>query len=169
MMKMLKRVIILLFIFCVATKNVAAVDIAQDLGFNKDDDSPVKITSQTVSLNANTRVFEYRGDVVVTKKDLELKSDSMAGTYNAQNKLEMIIFKDNVEITNGADISAKAGRAEYDVIANKITMTGSPEIIDKGNKLSADKIIFYVKDKRSEAQGNVRVDFINKTTLSKNE
>ena len=165
---MLKRAIILLFIFCIAIKNVAAINVAQNLELKKSDDSPVKITSKTVSLNANTRVFEYSGNVVVTKGDLELKSDSMAGTYNVQNKLEMIIFKDNVTVKNGADMSAKAGRAEYDVIADKITMAGSPEITDKGSKLSADKIIIYVKDRRSEAQGNVRVDFINKAA-GKNE
>ena len=168
---MLKRTVKILFIVCGVTMGVVgdvmAVDFAQDIVKNYSlkkggEDSPVKITSKTVSLNANTRVFEYSGDVVVTKDDLEIKSNTMAGTYSDKNKLETIIFKDNVTMTNGADMSAKADRAQYDVLGDTITMTGSPEIIDRGNKLSADKIVVHVKDRRSEAQGNVRVDFVNK-------
>ena len=160
---MLKRTIAILSVFFIVTADVTAVDVVENWK-KKNSDSPVKITSKTVSLDTNARVFEYSGNVVVTKDDLELKSNTMAGTYNAKNKLEMIIFKDNVTMTNGAGMSAKAGRAEYDVIKDKITMTGSPEVTERGNKLSADKIIIYVKDRRSEAQGNVRVDFINKST-----
>ena len=163
---MVRRVVIMLLVFCVVGDMAVASDFAKDFEFKKGSNSPVKITSKSVTLNANTRVFEYKGDVVVTRDDMTLKSDTMAGTYNAKNKLERIIFKDNVTMTNGKEISAKAGRAEYDVLEDKITMIGSPEVIDKGNRLSADKIIVHVKDRRSEAFGNVRVDFVNKEKIN---
>jgi lipopolysaccharide export system protein LptA len=143
----------------VAKQNVLSKDFGD---FNQDSNIPVKITSDTVTLDANKRIFEYKGNVVVTREDMVLKSETMAGTYNEENKLEKIIFNNNVTMTKGTDMSARADRAEYDILEDKITMIGSPEVIDKSNKLTADKIIVFIKEQRSVAEGRVKVDFINK-------
>ncbi len=128
--------------------------------FEKDKNAPIRITSDSVRVDNNKRLFEYIGNVVVTRSDLILKSNTMSGKYNEGNKLEVIISDGNVTIKRGIDLTAKANRAEYDVEKNIITLIGSPEIIDKQNKLMADKITFYVNENRSVADGNVRVDFV---------
>jgi lipopolysaccharide export system protein LptA len=118
---------------------------------------PVFIQSDTLNLDSKGRIFTYRGNVHVLRGDLEITSDVLVGKYSENQELENILCRGNVVVTRGEGMRATSNRAFYNVQSSKIELTEEPELNRGGNVLAADKIIVFVNEDRSEAEGNVRV------------
>jgi lipopolysaccharide transport protein LptA len=129
-------------------------------------DSPVYIKSDTLDLNSKSRIFSYRGNVEVKRDDLIITAKVIDGYYTADNKIEKMIAKDNVVVTRGEGLRSVSNRAIYKVDANIIELTEKPELFKDGSVLAADKITIYVKEDRSEAEGNVRVRVVKQPGAS---
>ena len=125
-----------------------------------DRSSPVHIGADSLIVNAKDRVFTYKGKVEAFQNDLLITGEILEGTYDTQNQLEKIVCKDHVVITRGNRMRATANRAEYDIKTNVIVLTEGPEVVERTNALSADRIILYIDEDRSEAQGRVRVKLV---------
>ncbi len=131
------------------------------LASGSDDNAPVYIKSDSLSLDSISRVFTYKGNVEIKKADLTLTSDTVAGKYDANNELQIIVCQGNVVVTRGETLRAIANKAVYRVAEAKIVLTENPELMRQGNVLAADKITIFVDEDRSEAEGNVRVKVVN--------
>ena len=125
-----------------------------------DSDSPVYIKSDSLDLNSKSRIFSYRGNVEVKRDDLTITAKVVDGYYKEDNKIEKMIAKENVVITRGEGLRSVSNRAIYKVESNIIELTEKPELFKDGSVLAADKITIFVKEDRSEAEGNVRVRVI---------
>lgn len=123
-------------------------------------DAPMFIRSDNFQLDSKNRLFIYRDNVEVVKGDLTITADIMNGKYDANNVLQEITCENNVVITRGDRLRATANHAFYDLKRDRITLTEGPELDDRGNVLTADKVIVLVKEDRSEAEGHVRVKVI---------
>ncbi len=132
---------------------------AQDKDFGK---LPTNITSDTLSLNAKSRVFVYKGNVVVTQGDMTLTSKVVEGNYNEQNQIQKIVAKGDVVITK-QDIKATSQLATYDAVSSIVTLTDNPQLQQGESALIADRIKVYLNEDRSQAEGNVRVTFVKTT------
>ncbi len=122
---------------------------------------PTNITSDTLTLNAKTRIFTYKGNVTVTQGDMTLLSKVVEGSYSEKNEIQKIVARGDVIITK-AEIKATSQLATYDAIAGIITLTENPQLQQGESVLIADRIKVYVKENRSQAEGNVRVTFVKK-------
>jgi lipopolysaccharide export system protein LptA len=130
-------------------------------GFDSvDKDAPVYIKSKTLELNAKERVFIYKEEVEIAKGDLLITADKVIGTYDDNNRLQKIVCEKNVVITRGETLRATSDHAEYLVGPGVIELTEGPDLLHRGNALSADKVTIFVNEDRSEASGNVRVKVI---------
>jgi len=123
-------------------------------------DSPMFIRSDNFQLDSKNRLFIYRDNVEIVKGDLTITADIMNGKYDANNVLQEITCENNVVITRGERLKATSNHAFYDLKKDRITLTEGPELNDRGNVLTADKVIILVKEDRSEAEGHVRVKVI---------
>lgn len=132
---------------------------AKDEDFGK---LPTNITSDTLTLNAKTRVFTYKGNVVVTQGDMTLTSKSVEGNYNDQNQIQKIIARGDVVITK-QEIKATSQLATYDAVSSIVTLTDNPQLQQGESVLIADRIKVYLNEDRSQAEGNVRVTFVKTT------
>lgn len=131
----------------------------------KDDDFgklPTNITSDTLTLNAKTRIFTYKGNVVVTQGDMTLTSKIVEGNYNDQNQIQKIVARGDVVITK-QDIKATSQLATYDAVSSIVTLTDNPQLQQGESVLIADRIKVYLNEDRSQAEGNVRVTFVKTT------
>lgn len=127
---------------------------------------PTHITSDTLTLNSKTRVFVYKGNVVVTQGDMTLTSKEIEGTYSEKNEIQKIIAKGDVKITK-QDIISTSQRATYDAINSVIVLTENPQLQQGESVLIADRIKVFLNDNRSLAEGNVRVTVVkNQTPLA---
>jgi lipopolysaccharide export system protein LptA len=122
---------------------------------------PTNITSDTLTLNAKTRIFTYKGNVTVTQGDMTLVSKVVEGSYSEKNEIQKIVARGDVVITK-AEIKATSQLATYDAIAGIITLTENPQLQQGESVLIADRIKVYARENRSQAEGNVRVTFVKK-------
>ena len=121
---------------------------------------PTNITSDSLSFNAKERVFAYTGNVQVTQGDMRLTSKTLEGTYSEKNELLKLIAKGDVFIAK-QDIQATGQIAAYDAVAAIVTLTENPQLQQKESILRADKIKIFLNENRSQAEGDVRVTFVN--------
>ena len=132
---------------------------AKDKDFGK---LPTNISSDTLTLNAKTRVFVYKGNVIVTQGDMTLTSKVVEGTYSDKNEIQKILAKGDVVITK-QDIKATSQLATYDAVSSIVTLTDNPQLQQGESVLIADRIKVYLNEDRSQAEGNVRVTFVKTT------
>lgn len=121
---------------------------------------PVFIQSDSLSLNSKERIFTYKGNVKVKRGEVEITTDIMVGRYAENQELETIVCQGNVVVTRPPETRATSNRAFYNLKSGKIELTENPELARGSNVLVADKIIMYVDEDKSEAEGNVRVKVI---------
>ncbi len=121
---------------------------------------PTNITSDSLSFNAKERVFAYTGNVQVTQGDMRLTSKTLEGTYSEKNELLKLVAKGDVFIAK-QDIQATGQIASYDAVAAIVTLTENPQLQQKESILRADKIKIFLNENRSQAEGDVRVTFVN--------
>lgn len=122
---------------------------------------PTNITSDSLTVNAKSRVFTYKGNVVVTQGDMRLTSKEIDGSYSEQNEIQKIIARGDVMITK-QDIKATSQLATYDAVASIVTLTDNPQLQQAESVLIADRIKVFLNENRSQAEGNVRVTFVKK-------
>jgi lipopolysaccharide export system protein LptA len=120
---------------------------------------PTNISSDTLTLNAKTRVFVYKGNVVVTQGDMTLNSRLIEGNYDQNNQIQKIVARGDVVITK-QQIKATSQQATYDALASIVTLTDNPQLQQGESVLIADRIKVFLKENRSQAEGNVRVTFV---------
>ncbi len=139
------------------------------LSAGSDEQAPVYIKSDSLSLDSTSRVFTYKGNVEIRKGDLTLTSDTVAGKYDEKNELQIVVCQGNVVVTRGETLRSIANKAVYRVPEATIVLTENPELMRQGNVLAADKITVFVDEDRSEAEGNVRVKVVNTEEPSNDE
>ena len=118
---------------------------------------PTVITADSLKLDQKTRDFLYEGNVIVKQGNMILTSDQLDGSYDENNEIQELIAISNVHITKGPKIKAKGERAVYNKDDETMTLTENPEVDQDGSIVAADKIIIYLLEDRSVAQGEVRV------------
>jgi lipopolysaccharide export system protein LptA len=121
---------------------------------------PTNITSDSLAFNAKDRIFAYTGNVQVTQGDMRLTSKTLEGTYSEKNELLKLVAKGDVFIAK-QDIQATGQIASYDAVAAIVTLTENPQLQQKESILRADKIKIFLNENRSQAEGDVRVTFVN--------
>lgn len=121
---------------------------------------PTNITSDSLTFNAKNRVFAYQGNVQVTQGDMRLTSKTLEGSYSEKNELIKLVAKGDVFILK-QDIQATGQIASYDAVASIVTLTENPQLQQKESILRADKIKIFLNENRSQAEGDVRVTFVN--------
>lgn len=121
---------------------------------------PTNVTADSLSFNSQKRVFAYQGNVIVTQGDMRLTSKLLEGAYNELNQLQKLTAKGDVLITK-QDIQASGQTAIYDAVASIITLTDNPQLSQNESILTADRIKIFLKENRSQAEGDVRVTFVN--------
>lgn len=145
-------------------QNNAAGSMANMMDSKAFDDSfgklPTNITSDSLTFNAKDRVFSYVGNVQVTQGDMRLTSKTLEGTYSERNELLKLVAKGDVFIAK-QDIQATGQIASYDAVAAIVTLTENPQLQQKESILRADKIKIFLNENRSQAEGDVRVTFVN--------
>ena len=144
----------LMIMFFLSTPLIAQ---EQKSPLSTDSEKPVTITADALSLDQKTRDFLYEGNVVVKQGNMILTSDQLDGSYDENNEIEELIAISNVNITKGPKIKAKGERAVYDKINETMTLTENPQVDQNGSTVAADKIVIYLLEDRSVAQGEVRV------------
>jgi lipopolysaccharide export system protein LptA len=158
------RKLLLIFIFFLPIHISAEKKDApfKNFGVDSADNLPTEITSDSLTVNAKTRIFEYRKDVVVVHGDVTIRAEKVLGKYNDKNQITEITALGKVQVDKIDGTKARGEKAFYDAIKETVTLTENPSIEQNGSQLVADKIKVFLKENRSEASGSVRVKVVKK-------
>jgi len=126
--------------------------------------APTYIKSNSLEIRHNERIFTYNERVEVTQNDLRMTSQKLVGTYDQNNKIQEMIATGDVVVTRGAAIRATGGRAVYKAGEDKVTLSESPELMQNGSILIADRVILLLNENRAFAEGDVKVKVLQSST-----
>lgn len=158
--------ILLLFITTFSTLNVSAnIPESEKPLFEADfENAPTYIKAEQMTLSTSKRVVEYRKNVELIHEDMTLTCNRLEATYSTENVIQKITARDNVFIIRDEGTQARSELAVYDKATETITLTINPEIQENGSIVNADTIRIFLKEDRSEAEGEVRVKLVQKST-----
>ncbi|NBW40362.1 hypothetical protein EBR25_05060 [bacterium] len=164
-MKAPKLIILIILLYSPAL--LANVPEAEQPLFRADfENAPTYIKADEMTLSASRREVQYRSNVELIHEDMTLTCDQLEASYSAENVIQQITARDNVFIVREEGTQARSELAIYEKATETITLTINPEIQEKGSIVNADKIRIFLKEDRSEAEGEVRVKLVQKSPAS---
>lgn len=105
------------------------------------------ITGEALVFDYERRAVRMDQDVKVVDDRGELETEMLTGRFSEDNKVEMIEARKGVRIVSGAR-AAKADTATYAFQSGAIELDGNAHVAEGANKLSGERIRFWIKGSR---------------------
>ncbi|NNE53722.1 MAG: lipopolysaccharide transport periplasmic protein LptA [Sulfitobacter sp.] len=122
----------------------------------QDTDLPVEITSDSLSVDQETGVAVFTGNVLIGQGEMRLSAPRVQVFYDeTKNAIARLEATGGVTLVSGPD-AAEAARADYDIEEGTIVMSGDV-LLDQGpNVLSADRMNVQLNSGTAQMTGRVR-------------
>jgi lipopolysaccharide export system protein LptA len=158
----------LAFSFIALVANLSAQEVGKPAEISANPGATV-VTSEVFRLDMAQKQGVFTGNVLVVANDFKLKATEITVFFAADgsNKIERLVARGAVEIEQ-SDRNAKSNQAEYLVAQDKMILSGSPEITQRGgNRLTGSTITIYRSSNRMEVDGRSRVVLYNELSAPK--
>jgi lipopolysaccharide export system protein LptA len=114
---------------------------------------PIKIKSDTLHADNDKKTAVFEGKVVARQGDMTLYADRLVISYTgAGHDLSKIEAFGNVRVFQ-AHREATGAHAVYDPKGEKITLDGSPKVVQGEDVVTGKVIVYYVNEQRSVVTG----------------
>lgn len=121
--------------------------------FSKDDE-PIHVSSDLMESESGTGLVIFKGNVVVTRGELTIKSDELRiVNYQSSGAIEKIIATGNVRLQD-KNRAAYAEKAIYYNKEEKVELRGSPRVEDGDNLITGEVMILFLRDEKSIVKGS---------------
>ncbi len=104
--------------------------------------SPVRISADTFELQARRHRAVLSGNVKAIKGPTTLTCDRAIAIYSDRQQLKRLECAGRVQAVDG-DKWASGQRAEFDVLRERLSVTGTPRARQGGSMLEGTKVTFY--------------------------
>ena len=128
-------------------------------GFKHDRTEPIEITANSLEVRQAENLAIFDGEVVAGQGTLRLTADRVEVTYSQDNQsdsetgaIQKMVARGNVFISNGSE-TAQGERAEYDVDAGKINMSGSVVLTQGDNVISGQTLTINLNEGQGKIEG----------------
>ena len=101
------------------------------------------ITSKRLYFDYGRSVATFEGDVVVVDPQIRIESQRLVVSFDASNSVKAVTATEDVHLFS-ADREGTCQRAVYLVGPGEILLTGSPALKREHDRLSGDRITFWV-------------------------
>lgn len=155
-----KSAIILIIVFACFWNLLNAQGQSKIDFFTTSENDIIEITSEKlITFNKENRAV-FKNSVIVIKGDMSIKCNELEVFYdnNSKNnmqggKLDRIVAKGNVRITQG-DKAAICGMATLDNNRQILTLSKKPKVWQGKDFMSGQEIVVYMKEGRVEVEGH---------------
>ena len=143
---------------CIALLGTSAPVFAQgtQVAFGtirQDTSAPVEVTANELNVDQNTGSAIFTGDVVIGQGEMRLSAPRVLVIYRSnQEGIERLEATGGVTLVSGPD-AAESQRAEYDIDAGEIVMSGDVLMTQGNSALSADRMTVQLDDGTARMQG----------------
>lgn len=115
--------------------------------FGNDKPKEVNITADAMDMDFGKHISTFLGNVLVVEARMRLQADKMVVHFGEGEKPERIEAIGSVVIHQPeANRTARAGRAEYDIVKGTIVLLENPSLQMGDNSLSGASKITYYRD-----------------------
>ncbi len=114
---------------------------------------PIEITSDRLSADSTRESVTFEGNVVAIQADVTLHAHRLFAEYTrSQRAIEKITAEGNVRVIQG-EREARAARAIFYNIEQRIVLTGGAELVQGENTLKGGTVTIYLRENRSVVTG----------------
>lgn len=132
------------------TTSVAFGNMQQDTSL------PVEVTSEQLSVDQETGVAVFTGDVVIVQGEMRLAAPRVEVIYSEdQSSIQRLEATGGATLVSGED-AAEASRADYDIDTGLVVMTGDVLVTRGINVMTSDYMTVDLKTGSAEMQGRVK-------------
>lgn len=155
-MTLFARLTLALFLAIQASFAVAQGTNVAFGALQQDTDLPVEVTSDNLSVDQETGVAVFTGNVVVGQGEMRLSAPRVQVIYDQANQaIARMEATGGVTLVSGPD-AAESDRADYSIEDGTIVMTGNV-LLDQGlNAISADRMDVQLNDGTAQMRGRVK-------------
>lgn len=147
--------IVLFLMFATATAAVAQTDIALG-GIQADSSAPVEITADSLSVDQETGIAAFSGNVLIAQGELRLSAGSVEVVYDDDSgDITRLVASGGVTFVTATD-AAEAQTAVYDLADNTLNMTGDVLITQGRSAIAADSMRVNLATGKAQLDGRVR-------------
>lgn len=124
---------------------------------NHDPDLPVEVSSDQLSIDQDTGVVVFEGNVVAVQGELRLSARTVRVVYTdvEPRKIEQILASGGVTLVSGAE-AAEAKDAIYSVADRSVVMTGDVLLTQARATVSGDRLVVDLENGTGVMEGRVR-------------
>ena len=126
------------------------------------DNEPIRVSSDLMESESGTGLVIFKGNVVVTRGELTIKSDELRiVNYQSSGAMEKMIATGNVRLQD-KNRAAYAEKAIYYNKEEKVELLGNPRVEDGDNIITGEVMVLFLKDEKSIVKGSkdVRVNVV---------
>ncbi len=114
---------------------------------------PIEITADRLHADSVSESVTFEGNVVAIQADVTLHADRLFAEYSRERRnIEKITAEGNIRVIQG-DKEARAARAEFYNLEQRIVLTGGAGLVQGENTLQGDTVTIYLRENRSVVTG----------------
>jgi len=115
---------------------------------------PIEITSDRLDADDNAHIMMFIGNAVAKQGDATIYADRLTVRYVEQGgDVDRVVAEGNVRIVQGERL-ATSQRADFFREQERILLTGSPQVTEKGSVVKGDQITLFMKERRAIVQAS---------------
>lgn len=125
-------------------------------GINADPTAPVEITADTLTVDQDSGTAIFEGNVVLGQGELRLSAGRVQVIYSGTSgDISRLSASGGVTFVTNTE-AAEAARAEYDLDAGTLTLTGDVLLTQGPSAISADTMRIDLTSGAAQMEGRVR-------------
>lgn len=124
------------------------------------------INSTRLSYDPQERKVVFEENVVVTDREIKIKSDRLDVFFTEDNKVDRIEAEGHVTIIRH-DLKATGAKATYDIKEGKMQLTGNPMIQRDRDTLTGETVTLWRNSKRILCEPNARLVIASEQSMSR--
>ncbi|WP_322788025.1 lipopolysaccharide transport periplasmic protein LptA [Shimia gijangensis] len=125
-------------------------------GLQQDTEQPVEITSDSLSLNQNDGTALFKGNVLIIQGSMRISAPEVLVIYNQETSgIDRLEATGRVLLVKEKD-AAEADRADYNISAGTVVMTGDVLLTQGPNTLNSNKMTVDLNTGSAEMEGRVK-------------
>lgn len=125
-------------------------------GLQQDTRAPVEVTADSLQVNQADGTALYSGNVVIVQGQMRLAAPRVLVVYSsAGGRIQRMEASRGVTLVSGSE-AAEAQRADYNIEAGQVIMTGNVLLTQGPSALTAERMVVNLRDGTAQMSGRVR-------------
>ncbi len=128
-------------------------------GISADPKAPVEVAADNLSVDQDTGIAVFTGNVVIGQGDLRLSAGSVRVVYSdATGEIAQLQATDGVTFVTDTE-AAEASTADYNLTIGQLILSGNVLLTQGASAISADKMTVDLISGNAQMSGRVRTVF----------